>query len=86
MSFGSALSFSADSRGGDNEVTERSFLDLRPHWQDIVALIGESALRLGFEGGTRIRPEAFRITCVEEGRQVIGDVVGEGRTELFYLE
>ena len=71
--------------GGPREVTELSFLDLRSHWEHIVSLIGQSAESLGCARGSEIRPESFRITCVEEGREVIGDVVGEGRTELFIL-
>ena len=70
---------------GDNKVSERSFLDMRPHWRDVISLIGESAERLGIAEGRRIRPEAYRFVAVHEEREVIGDVVGEGPTELFIL-
>ena len=70
---------------GPNAVTADNYLDLRPHWRDIVSLISESACAQGFRDGRLIRPEAFRITCVEERRQVVGDVVGDGPTDLFIL-
>ena len=70
---------------GPNAVTAKNYLDLRAHWQDILSLISESACAQGFLDGRLIRPEAFRITCVEEGRQVVGDVVGDGPTDLFIL-
>jgi len=72
-------------RGHNDAVSEISFLDLRPHWRAIIALIGKSAQMLGFDRGGLIRPEAFRITCVEERWRVIGDVVGDGQNDLFIL-
>ena len=70
---------------GPDRVTDKNYLDLRAHWRDIVSLISQSACRLGFHDYRQIRPEAFRVTCVYEARQVVGDVVGDGPTELFIL-
>ena len=70
---------------GPDRVTDENYLDLRAHWRDIVSLISQSACRLGFHDCRQIRPEAFRVTCVYEVRQVVGDVVGDGPTELFIL-
>ena len=70
---------------GPDRVTEENYLDLRAHWRDIVSLISRSACERGFHDGRLIRPEAFRVTCVYEVRQVVGDVVGDGPTELFIL-
>jgi len=71
---------------GPNIVTERNFLDLRAHWGSVVSLISESAFSMGFrESRARIRPELFRVTCVDEQSSVIGDVVGDGGTNLYLL-
>ena len=66
-------------------VTERSFLDLRNHWEDVVELILTSARALGCQLDDTLQPASFRITSVKERREVIGDDVGAGRHRLFTL-
>ncbi len=40
---------------------------------------------MGFDPENLIRTENFRVTCVEEGRQIVGDEVGAGHIHLYIL-
>ena len=72
-------------RTGPDAVTERNYLDLRVHGPVVLDLIGESARANGCDPGRAIRAENFKMTCVAEDQRVVGEVVGEGRVDLFPL-
>ena len=70
---------------GPNAVQPYTYLDLRSHWEAILELLGTSAQAMGLDPQHLVRPETFRITCIEERKQVVGDEVGSGRIRLYVL-
>ena len=56
---------------GPSHVTEDNFLTLEFHATEIIRLLGEAV-------GQRLRPQSFRIVCVDLEYMGHGDVVGEG--------
>ena len=73
-------------RSGPDQVTERIFLDVRPHSASIIDLIGISARTNGCDPTGSIRAENFSITCVAEDQRRVGEVVGAGRHPLCVLK
>ena len=70
---------------GPNAVSPNLYLDLRPHWAAIVELLAIGAQGMQLDPEHLIRPENFRITCVAEQQQIVGDEVGSGHIHLYIL-
>ena len=71
-------SLEQEFREGPRRVTSMSYLELQHHWKEVIQLIG----LLG-ENSTILRPEQFRIVCVDLEFPGNGDVEGTGTRSLY---
>ena len=64
---------------GPNRVTEMNFLDLRPHCESVIDLIGRESRRKGLDENNFIHARNFTVCCVFEQLRRVGEEVGVGR-------
>jgi hypothetical protein len=72
-------------RAGANAVNPLSYLDLFAHWEDVVRLLGEQARAMGCDAAGVIKADSFRIVCVEESSQLVGEEYGRGPRVLYLM-
>ena len=72
-------------RAGENQVTERNYLDLRNHWESIIDLIGVSARAHACDPENQIYATNFNVTAVLEQTSRVVEKDGDGPLALFIL-